>query len=568
MMASKKFYALNGAVITRKGIQRIIDLAKKENETEIIYRLSKVLNEQPNGKKFKIVLEQYPAPGLNAARHSGIYKDALDNCGRLKPGFQFKDGSILKIVKKRRPAVKKAKPTAKKIVAKKPVTKKTISKKTPVRPTKEKLAKVNPEPVATKPKSVSVATAIKDVLSTGKYKVKPMQANVLYTVLKDVEDITAEDIEINPTKFQKAIIQSIPDYMLYFFDYGDDINKPVITLSVRGVEFVNAIRGRLESLRNQKYNYSMFDGLTGRKPAKKVTQTAKGLNAPEVDSPEIARSETTEDIPVVDSTEIIAEPVQEIPVAPIATRILKNPLVQNIGQKSTDGPSQFYTVNGEVGKFLQRVERKPVDSVVITMDGEQGAGKTTTLYKFMDAFAAPGNSCLYISGEEHPKSELAIDKVNKYLSTEAQQNIDTVPEIQDTEQLYELIADYDVIFIDSWQKLLGMVGTIRLDKDLRKRFNGKVFVIIFQQTTTGRTKGGAEIVFDGDIIIKMVKEARFADNYAHFDKNRYTLVPLETIYFNIATGTVYNPEAEPENEAEPVQAVEPRQKTELQFSVV
>src|SRR5690606_10983211 len=231
----------------------------------------------------------------------------------------------------------------------------------------------------------------------------------------------------------------------------------------------------------------------------------------------------------------------------------KNQRVLNIGAAANEVPAEFYTVAGEVGKFLQAVERKPEHSVVITMDGEQGAGKTTTLYKFMNAFATPGNRCLFISGEEHPASSLAKEKVDKYLTPAAQSNIDTVADVKDKQDLYSLVKDYEVIFIDSWQKLVRMVGTIHLDEDLRKKFNGKVFVIIFQQTTTGRTKGGAEVVFDGDIIIKMVKEPRFADNYAYFDKNRYTKVPIETIRYNIAAGTIYNPiEPEPEGEAEPV----------------
>lgn len=201
----------------------------------------------------------------------------------------------------------------------------------------------------------------------------------------------------------------------------------------------------------------------------------------------------------------------------------------------------FFKVNGSVGEFLQAVERKPFESVVITMDGQQGAGKTTTLYKFIDAFASAGNSCLFISGEEHPESALAIEKRDKYLSNEALQHTSIVGDVESIEQLYEYVAPFEIIFIDSWQKLQRMVGAIRLDEDLRKKFNGKVFVVIFQQTTTGRTKGGAEVVFDGDIIIKMVKEKSFAENYAYFDKNRYTLIPIENIRYNIASGTTYNP---------------------------
>lgn len=218
--------------------------------------------------------------------------------------------------------------------------------------------------------------------------------------------------------------------------------------------------------------------------------------------------------------------------------------------------SQFFTVNGEVGEFLQQVERKPFESVVITMDGMQGAGKTTTLYKFIDAFASAGNECLFISGEEHPESSLATQKRDDYLSSEALQHTSIVGKVKDLQQLYEFIEPFDIIFVDSWQKLQRMVGAIRLDEDLRKKFNAKVFVVIFQQTTTGRTKGGAEVVFDGDIIIKMVKEAIFSDNYAYFDKNRYTKVPIETIRYNIASGQCYNPLQKEIPEEESFQPVE------------
>lgn len=221
--------------------------------------------------------------------------------------------------------------------------------------------------------------------------------------------------------------------------------------------------------------------------------------------------------------------------------------INDIGQTE----SQFFTVNGEVGHFLQAVEKKPVGSVVVTLDGMQGAGKTTTLYQFIEAFASSGNKCLFISGEEHPESYLAVEKRDKYLSTVAKSHTSIVGDVENTSELYEMIKHFDIIFIDSWQKLLRMIGDIKLDEDLRKKFNGKVFVVIFQQTTTGRTKGGAEVVFDGDIIIKLIKEASFSENYAYFDKNRYTKIPLENIRYNIADAKCYNPnESESDVEAD------------------
>lgn len=202
--------------------------------------------------------------------------------------------------------------------------------------------------------------------------------------------------------------------------------------------------------------------------------------------------------------------------------------------------SEFFKVPGAVGEFLQQVERKPVHSVVVTLDGAQGAGKTTTLYRFINSFASAQLPCVYFSLEEHPESHLAREKVNRYIDKENVPYIDAVGELDSKEQFYKIVDQYDFIFIDSWQKLVREIGNIKLDEDLRKKFNGKVFVIIFQQTTTGRTKGGAEIVFDGDIIIKMVKEPRFEDNYAYMDKNRYTLRPIDELRYNIAGDYTYS----------------------------
>lgn len=295
-----------------------------------------------------------------------------------------------------------------------------------------------------------------------------------------------------------------------------------------------------QKMAKERPNYSRKRKYIPKPKVDKNGQTAlfgaDGLKGYEVENV----PEAVEEIAVEEKT-ITVQPQIVVPIQPAKT-ISKNPNVQKIGSTNDAAPSEFYTIDGEIGKYFQQVEKKPVHSVVITLDGEQGAGKTTMLYKIMNAFALPGNNCLFISGEEHPTSSLATKKTADYISPAAKQYIDTIGEVANVEELYALIALYDIIFIDSWQKLLRMVGTIQLDEDLRKRFHGKVFVIIFQQTTTGRTKGGAEVVFDGDIITKLVKMPRFADNYSYFDKNRYTLVPLETIRYNVASGTIYNPE--------------------------
>ncbi len=254
------------------------------------------------------------------------------------------------------------------------------------------------------------------------------------------------------------------------------------------------------------------------------------------------------------TTDIIKKKALET-VVEVAKDNLKNKTkskkVRNIAAAG-QAAAEYYTVPGAVGQFFQAVERKPHHSVVITLDGHQGSGKTTFLYSIMNAFAAGHNRGVFFSLEEHPDSALAIEKAQKYIAPENKQYIDVVGDIDEKKEFFDIIDQYDIVYLDSWQKLIRAIGNIKLDEDLRKKFDGKVFIIIFQQTTTGRTKGGSEVVFDGDIITKLVKEDKFADNYAYFDKNRYTRVPLESVRYNIAGGYVYDPSKPNKESKDPV----------------
>jgi len=358
-----------------------------------------------------------------------------------------------------------------------------------------------------------------------------------------------------------TLSQKLTDYVLQF----DEAGNPLYFNDLKKQDEVKAktpVRSDEKKLRTIKPKSTVpaVEKKTGAKAETTVLPGANKISESHsnktrirkkkvIDPNQLALLGTKEKLNAPIFSEVSELPVKEITIVhpeiiepeQILKPIHSSNKIQKIGS-SNNQQSEFYTVSGEVGKFLQQVEKKPFGSVVMTMDGEQGAGKTTMLYQCMESFASVGNKCLFISGEEDPNSHLAKSKTEKYISEEAKANLDTVGEVSDVSELYSFIEPYDVIFIDSWQKLLRMVGNLRLDEDLRKKFHGKVFVIIFQQTTTGRTKGGAEVVFDGDIIIKMVKEASFELNYAYFDKNRYTLIPIETIRYNIAKAKCYNPE--------------------------
>jgi hypothetical protein len=72
-----------------------------------------------------------------------------------------------------------------------------------------------------------------------------------------------------------------------------------------------------------------------------------------------------------------------------------------------------------------------------------------------------------------------------------------------------------------------------VDKDLRKKYDGKLFIVIFQQTTDGKMRGGSKSQFDADIVLFTEKMADYRENYIFADKNRYQNKPLDGLKFNI-----------------------------------
>jgi len=184
--------------------------------------------------------------------------------------------------------------------------------------------------------------------------------------------------------------------------------------------------------------------------------------------------------------------------------------------------------------FLGKIEIKPQHSVVATLDAPQGAGKTRFFYFLMNEMASTGNKCLFISLEEHPLSELAQSKKKQYIKPKNRALIDTISELPSYQELCKIIENYDCIFIDSWGKMQSG-QKLDFDTDLRKKFNGKLFFVIFQRTVNQTMRGGAAAQFDGDIIMKINKDkdGDFKQNYVYHDKNRYQSKDLNTLKFSL-----------------------------------
>ncbi|GIZ16208.1 hypothetical protein RCZ15_25070 [Capnocytophaga catalasegens] len=224
--------------------------------------------------------------------------------------------------------------------------------------------------------------------------------------------------------------------------------------------------------------------------------------------------------------------VQPEPVNPLPT--VAHHRKGSLAQQLANAPEQTesYQIDRfDMAQFLGDMEIKNVDSLVITLTGGQGSGKTRFAFQFMNDLAQR-YKVGHISIEEHPQSRLYIEKAHQYLNQNALNNIEA-HDVRSLSEIDKIIRENEVIVIDSFQKIKEIDSRFEVDKDLRKKYHGKLFLVIFQQTTDGKMRGGSKSQFDGDIILFTEKFANYQENYVYPDKNRYNSTPADQLKYNI-----------------------------------
>ncbi|SDZ90493.1 Antirestriction protein ArdC [Flavobacterium gillisiae] len=217
-------------------------------------------------------------------------------------------------------------------------------------------------------------------------------------------------------------------------------------------------------------------------------------------------------------------------------------------QNRSNANHEYYIIgNPDISEFLGHIEKKKKESVAITIAGGQGSGKTSFVFQLINAFAQ-NYKVGHASIEEHPDSALYESKAERFWDENAKNTVDS-PEINSMQDIHNLILRNDVIVIDSFSKLLSMDRKITLDDTFRKKYDGKLFIIIYQLTADGSMRGGSSSQFDGDIISFVEKFPDFKDNYVYFDKNRYQDRSLDELKYNIASAKLVQ-EEDPEEELE------------------
>ena len=285
----------------------------------------------------------------------------------------------------------------------------------------------------------------------------------------------------------------------------------------------------------------------------------KGMAAPAVETIYI-------DTPVIVKTETISSPIEvhsneQAPVAqvkkvlPVTTSVTAE-VISEIAPKhktlgylmANDEVNELYQIPGDVGAFLGDVEIKPKESVVITLSSPQGGGKTRTLLQFANAYAY-NYSVKIFSLEEHVESKVFKDKIAEYIDPANFERISVDSELpKGIDTIHEAVKDFDIIMTDSWQKMLEINSRLSLDQDFRKKYDGKTFLFIYQQTSDGKMRGGSTSQFDGDIILFVEKFPDYRKSYVYPNKNRYTKIPLDQLKYNIYSGKMDRVEEEFETE--------------------
>ena len=251
------------------------------------------------------------------------------------------------------------------------------------------------------------------------------------------------------------------------------------------------------------------------------------------------------------------------PEAPVTSLPAPRQTLDQQLAKSPEVRESFLVADEQMSLFLGALEKKTKDSLVITLTGKQGSGKTRFAFQFMNALAQRYRVG-HASIEEHPESVLYEEKAYQYLNDTALKHI-TAQDVRSLSELDTMIRTNEVIVIDSFQKMRELAPHFEIDKDLRKKYDGKLFLVIFQQTADGKMRGGSKSQYDGDIILFTETFPDYRENYVYPDKNRYNKRPATELQYSIYEQRMLA--TVPEVPALPAH-YEPTESEELNFEVL
>ena len=191
-------------------------------------------------------------------------------------------------------------------------------------------------------------------------------------------------------------------------------------------------------------------------------------------------------------------------------------LFQNINHIDHSVKESF-KLKGDLGNFLGDLEKY---KLAISIEGDQGAGKTQLAFQLADGFVDIGYSVGMFQLEIGAASNIIVKNREKYIKPTNRSRVAIAGEAPNgIDTIREYAKKFGVIIIDSWTKL--EVDSIEFDK-LRKDFPDTIWIVLFQRTSANKIRGGTKPLYDAGINIEVVKaDETFINNYAVATKNRY-----------------------------------------------
>lgn len=387
--------------------------------------------------------------GLSAPFHVGIARTALDSCSRLKKGFMYlPHGNITKVDKKKY-SPKKA-------------------QKKPVKKVKQNAKESNPVPFSKKPKSSSIKTAVKDILGLTKYKgISEMVASILFLHYKEEPNLL-DPKELYLNEFEKAVL-SKGSKLHFYYEYQQWHQE--LELTSLGEDFIIAVRGRLESLRNQKHNYAMFDGLANPVPEVVVMDSAGQKPVPV--------------LPIV--------PTQPIQENIIEDWLQKNePAQEEKPKKLSSGAQRLLGTNFDtlpIDEEWSELMQNPAANLKIAIWGKPKNGKTSASLQMAEYFTNFGKVLYNFADQGFNLSTQELWKDSGLANNENAEPSD----ISTTQELEAEIAtgQYKFVFIDMISDYIRKekLKPEEFKERFIKRFPNVSFILIFEVTKSGDFKG-------------------------------------------------------------------------------
>lgn len=212
---------------------------------------------------------------------------------------------------------------------------------------------------------------------------------------------------------------------------------------------------------------------------------------------------------------------------------ISDKLFRNI-DKIDSNLKETFRLMGDLGIFLGDLEEY---KLAISIEGDQGAGKTQLAFQIADALMSIGYPVGLFELEIGAESNIIKRMREQYIKTENRHLFSISGEAPDgIKTVRDYANKFKVIIIDSWGKL--GVHSSEFDK-LRKDFENTIFIVLFQRNSSGIIYGGTKPLYDAGINIEVVKEDdTFVNNYAVATKNRYGMTGLR---FNISRMQIERP---------------------------